>query len=397
MHVKSYESVLMDIPEYRFLKYLLLYVPPVLIAVGTFGNVLSFVVLRRQPMAKVSSFMYLATLAIADTFVLYVGLLRVWLDELIGVDIPDTSQWLCKSSVLVGYMVSDLSVWLIIAVTVERFIVVCHPLRASRMCNTKRARFVIGFLTLTLISINLHFIWTVDVVEQPMDGRNVANCEAAAMYTHLVDEVWPWVDAFIYSLFPSIIIIVLNILIIVEVAKARSSRQGMQNMTTHHYKQQMRRSAGGLNSESRRRCGPGESTKITIMLLSVSFTFLLTTLPMNASLIVTAFWDPSAHSHRDMSQFRLGKIICELLMYVNHSINFFLYCATGKRFRQQIIQLLWCSKESDGSWTSVHTEPIQMSSIKSGSFITKRHILVATNSEELSGNDTEMAPLRTKV
>jgi len=40
----------------------------------------------------------------------------------------------------------------------------------------------------------------------------------------------------------------------------------------------------------------------------------------------------------------LVRTVCELLMYVNHSINFFLYCATGQKFRRQLCAL-WRSPE----------------------------------------------------
>ena len=124
---KSLESQLM---EYQLRQSLLLYVPPVLIVMGTVGNLMSFVVLRCRAMVKVSSYHYLASLAIADTVVLFIGLLRLWLGELTGTDFHDSSDWVCKLTVSFGYTASDLSVWLIIAVTVERYIVVCFPLKA---------------------------------------------------------------------------------------------------------------------------------------------------------------------------------------------------------------------------------------------------------------------------
>ena len=79
--MESYEAVLMQMPEYRLLKALLLYVPPVLIVLGSLGNIFSFIILRRRAMVKVSSYHYLASLAVADSLVLYIGLLRLWLGQ----------------------------------------------------------------------------------------------------------------------------------------------------------------------------------------------------------------------------------------------------------------------------------------------------------------------------
>ena len=33
-------------------------------------------------------------------------------------------------------------------------------------------------------------------------------------------------------------------------------------------------------------------------------------------------------------------------MYTNHSINFFLYCATGQKFRHQLIWMMRCAKKT---------------------------------------------------
>ena len=35
-------------------------------------------------------------------------------------------------------------------------------------------------------------------------------------------------------------------------------------------------------------------------------------------------------------RYLLSKAVTELLMYANHALNFFLYCATGRKFRQQV-------------------------------------------------------------
>jgi len=49
---------------------------------------------------------------------------------------------------------------------------------------------------------------------------------------------------------------------------------------------------------------------------------------------------PSSSIHP--SRYLLVKTICFLLMYVNHAINFYLYCLTGKRFRRELAAMLNC-------------------------------------------------------
>ena len=143
-YIKGYDSKigipetdsLENYPEYQLSRKLLLYVPPILLVIGTIGNLLSFIVLRAHG-SKVSTYSYLAALAVMDLFVLYVGLLRLWIAQLTGLDIKDQSDWLCKFVVFFGYVCSDSAVWFIIVVTIERYIAVQYPLKASIMCKVK--------------------------------------------------------------------------------------------------------------------------------------------------------------------------------------------------------------------------------------------------------------------
>ncbi len=55
------------------------YGSPVLIIIGTVGNLLSAVVMLRQNLRKCTTSLYLLVLAVVDTLVLYTGLLRHWI------------------------------------------------------------------------------------------------------------------------------------------------------------------------------------------------------------------------------------------------------------------------------------------------------------------------------
>jgi hypothetical protein len=67
--------------------------------------------------------------------------------------------------------VSDYSVWLIVAVTAERYLVVCYPFRGGEVCSTPRARRLVLVLFIAFLSLNAHFFWTVGVVDFGKGGR----------------------------------------------------------------------------------------------------------------------------------------------------------------------------------------------------------------------------------
>ena len=53
-----------------------------------------------------------------------------------GIDVQSLSEWACRAGMVTLYSASDYSVWLIIAVTVERYVAVCRPLHAATVCRT---------------------------------------------------------------------------------------------------------------------------------------------------------------------------------------------------------------------------------------------------------------------
>jgi len=91
---------------------------------------------------------------------------------------------------------------------------------------------------------------------------------------------------------------------------------------------------------------------VIALLLTVSFTFLAATLPRCATLIATEFIsrslpaaaantdDPALYKARIYSSVQLALAATDLLMYANHAVNFFLYCATGHKFRQQLCSVV---------------------------------------------------------
>ena len=92
--------------EYRAHRLLQLYIPPLIIILGTFGNVFAFVILRNKAMLKFSTYFFLMVMSIADTLVLYAGLLPIWIGQLTSVVFSNLSNWACKMSNVVGYTVS---------------------------------------------------------------------------------------------------------------------------------------------------------------------------------------------------------------------------------------------------------------------------------------------------
>ena len=371
----SLQNHLMQFTAHRVHKWLSRVVPPLIILLGSAGNVFSFCILRRKPMLKFSTYFYLMILALADTCVLYFGLVPLWLTEGVGYDVLAQSVWVCRSFTAFGYAVSNFSVWLILAVTFERYIAVCRPMQKDQFCCQKVARKTTASLFIVMLLVHLHFFFTLDVRLWRHNGSPVLQCGSARGYEVLVDTVWPWIDALLYSFLPFVIITVLNARIIVQVLKSKQLRLG----------------SGSDSCRSRRPAQEG-STRLTVMLLTISFAFLLTTLPQTIVQITARFLDATARDDLQLyARFQLAKTVALMLMYLNHSMNFVLYCATGQKFRKQLLWVLCDSRRrsprsSDGSG---HAADVSQSKIPSRLFrnlsaaLTDSSNRVKTKTEEI--------------
>ena len=325
----SIHDLMLMIPEFRLHTHLQTYVPPFLLCIGTVGNVLSFCVLMRRSMRVTSTYNYLAVLALVDTLVLYVGLLRKWLAHLDVYDITAHSDWSCKLINMIVYTLTVSSVWLLIAVTVDRYIATVHGIHAQTMCTRRRAARVITAILIFFTLFHSHFLWTMELTKSTYTDS--FHCRSAANFVFFVEKVWPWIDGFLYCFAPFAIILILNTMIIVQVIRSRRHRR---NITRTFMTGEATPLATPRYAEN--------SFRVTVMLLLISFTFLFCTLPMAVVMIVRAFLSYENITLQQIASYRLASTISELLLYTNHSINFYLYLLSGHRFRQEMCSMVRC-------------------------------------------------------
>jgi hypothetical protein len=193
------------------------YVFPVIILIGTVCNILTFIVMRRKKMRHQSTYFYMAVLAIADEMVLIVGCLNFWMYLYTGKNFVLLSNIACKLGCLLLYATFHFSVWTVVIMTIERFIAVALPLQASHLCTVKRAKIAIISLSLIILLVNIHFLFTHGLI----DRNNQTGCQATTdAYEFFMFNIWPWIDASIYSFTPLTLLIIFNILIIYNLLKA---------------------------------------------------------------------------------------------------------------------------------------------------------------------------------
>lgn len=198
---------------YFLLDFCHLYYIPSIILLGLVGNLLSCVVFLKTHLKLRSSSYYLAALATTD-FSFLMSLLLVWLNSTIGWKVFNNNGW-CETLVYVSAVCSSLSVWLIVAFTVERFIAVQYPLHRPHMCTITRAKTIILVLTiLALVSHSYSFV-TAGVVKN-QGGDEVCDLKIEYLETMQIISI---IDSIASLIVPLVLIIVMNTMIMRNLLK----------------------------------------------------------------------------------------------------------------------------------------------------------------------------------
>jgi len=296
------------------------FVLPVVLLVGIIGNILSIIVLQSKSFRHTTTGVYLPLTAMADVLFLLTGALEI-LETANVFDAREYNVWTCRLYKVLHYTSGDASIWLLVAFTFDRFVAVCFPLSKRRVCKWKRA--VIASATILLLSLakNLHEFWTRGP-EYRDDGELRRICGSQKQYAFFLNYVRPWLVFAVVMIIPFILILLFNCAIVKGLVRATRDRSMSIAVP----------SCSALSGTGNK---PAKSTtsfrQTTLMCLSISIAFLICIAPSIVLLIGKPYW-----KHRTNTAYKNSKAISNFLVFVNHFINFFLYCVTGQLFRDEL-------------------------------------------------------------
>lgn len=292
--------------------------------VGIICNILSVIVLTRRVMNS-STYSYLAALAVCDTLALVVTVVIFLLSDDTKMPQKDNISWRKNSyAVLFPYLhpaavtFQVTSIWLTLAFTVDRYIMICHPFKAERLCSVSRARkvIIVVYVLGVLFNIPRYLEYTTgEVIVPTLSGGTETH--KVVQYTDIgKNQLFrDLVHSYLYLTFvcglPFLMLAVLNIFLIHAVHE--SKKKGRL-----------------INAKEKRR------NDTTIMLIGVILIFLLCQGPALISRMVYAIDFNLATT--SMTFHKINE--CgNFLIIVNSAINIVPYYFFGKRFRKEFWRL----------------------------------------------------------
>ncbi|XP_058502814.1 thyrotropin-releasing hormone receptor isoform X2 [Solea solea] len=316
--------------EYKVVSVLLV---SLICGVGIVGNVMVILVVLTTKHMRTPTNCYLVSLAVADLMVLTAAGLPNITDALHG-------QWVygyagCLGITYLQYLGINASSCSITAFTVERYIAICHPIKAQFLCTLSRAKKII-LLVWALTSVYcVMWLFLSDTKELVYDNAVLLSCAYKVSRSHYLPIYFT--DFAVFYVLPLMLATVLYGLIarILFLNPLPSDpKQG-----TKKWKKETSQGVRMMNSSSSSSSTTAASRRqVTKMLAVVVILFALLWMPYRTLVVVNSFIDKAY-----LDTWFL--LFCRLCIYLNSAINPVIYNAMSQKFRAAFKKLCHCGPQ----------------------------------------------------
>ena len=285
---------------------------------GFVGNFLTAIVYFSKEMRRLSCSVYLGARAISDNgFMLTVFV--TWLD-LFNIRLMHV-EGICQIMMFLSYVCSFISVWCVVFITGENFIMICKPNKVANLCNSKVTKHVIIFTAMAAVLIYTFPIWGMTIYN--IGGTSYCMTRNGDLFSTM-QSVLVYSDTLITLVGPMVSITILMIRIIKD--QYRSFKRFSER--------QAERERNMFIDPRRTSYTPLLQAKVTKLLSSVSVFFLLLHTPIHVLrlkiMIENFIFGPHVTSNIDSELQHVFSILYNL----NFAGNWVVYFISGKKFRK---------------------------------------------------------------
>ena len=292
-----------------------------LVVVGIIGNSFAFVVFWKDNIKTSASFLFQG-LSLIDSCLLVTVIPLYSMDSFVTYTDWLQDHWTAIRPYVLVYLLplaftaQTATIWVTVLVAVNRYIAVCLPYKASRLCTVLKAKKQLAFVLLFAVLYNIPKFAEYRVEYTSTD--NGTTYTANAGYTKLGEKTWYYIiyANILYLIFllalPIFILMVLNIRLIKALKALRRKRMEMQSL-----RQQ-------------------QDNNVTFVLIIVVIVFIICQVP---ALVNQVMWNVAQDDARECGGFQFYlRHIANMLVILNSAVNFIIYILFNKRFRHVLIQ-----------------------------------------------------------
>ena len=171
---------------------------PVLVPVGLIGNTLSFLVMIKPNNRNVSTCIYMAAISINDNLMMYICSHEYLVS---AVKIHEWNFIECKFIAFGALFAVQNCTYLILAMTMDKYIAIKWPHRAATYSTPKRAKIIVVCLYASVFIYNIpHFF---------LLSTSRGNCAAYAIKS-LITSIYSWFSIVLNAVIPFTLLIHMN-------------------------------------------------------------------------------------------------------------------------------------------------------------------------------------------
>ncbi|XP_007883694.1 thyrotropin-releasing hormone receptor-like [Callorhinchus milii] len=340
--------------------------------VGIAGNIMVVLVVLKTKHMRTPTNCYLVSLAIADLIVLLAA-------GLPNITESVAATWVygytgCLFITYLQYLGINASSCSITAFTIERYIAICHPIKAQFICTVSRAKKIIAFVWAFTSVYCVMWFFLLDIKEVLYaDGVRVA-CDYKVSRNHYLPIYF--LDFTIYYVIPLFLATVLygliaRILFLNPIPTTPQDTERMGNNSIHQG-----RSSNTIKMSCHRNKNAQSSRKqVTKMLAVVVILFALLWMPYRTIVVVNSFMNPPY-----LNTWFL--LFCRMSIYLNSAVNPVIYNLMSQKFRAAFKKLCKC-KQTRAEKPTAYNVPVYYNVIKDSSHESPDHDV--TEQEDVNG------------
>ena len=314
--VKTKDTFMVEVEAYMSFKianFVSIYWFPFLVPIGLVGNILSFFVMTKTNNRNMSTCVYMAAISINDNIMMCI----CFHDYLVSVlHIHNWKPIECKISAFITLFALQNGTFQVLAMTLDKYIAITWPHKANTYSRPERAKMITVSLSVFAFVYNVPTIFLSYII-----GGQCFNFGIRSVIT----RVFSWFSFVINAVIPFTLLIHMNFVIVKTVRnsgklfKINDSSTGM---------------------EARQKTMKSAEKQVTIMLLLVTTLFLILLFPTYIRFIYLVF--AKRGTPLDYAISMLLFQVTYKLYSTNSGLNFFLYCISGQKFRNDLKEILFC-------------------------------------------------------
>ncbi|CAI5441346.1 unnamed protein product [Caenorhabditis angaria] len=337
--------------DYLEVKFYLISVVGTLIGLfGLFGNATTALILTRPSMRNPNN-LFLTALAVFDSCLLITAFFIYAMEYIIEFtrDFELYVAWLTylRFAFALSHISQTGSVYITVAVTIERYLAVCNPRRSKMLCGPGGAAWTILGVTTFAVVFNCTKFFELQVTINPEcpdgnDWQSYILLPSALASNPIYQQVFTlWITNFVMVFFPFLTLLLFNAII------AYTIRQSLEKYDYHNQKTVMAALSASVNLPrdiagiSNRNELKEKSREATLVLVIIVFIFLGCNFWGFVLTLLERVMGQSLMLEHPLF-YTFSREAINFLAIINSSINFVIYLLFGKDFRKELVVVYGC-------------------------------------------------------